>query len=208
MYTKTKLFSILTITSILAFTLSSCGGVNINETESIKKIGTTINENLEKGSLVTRVSLSCSSSSHTGWDVQSVSVDYINAKAETRELYIPLAAAGNKSDRAASGGIKMPDSPFIKEGPEKGRDIVDYDFSQLAKNIENAIKQSKESGIESISGLERYSIDFYKDATLDEHSWTLLSQATDTKLEGRKITTEYYQLKFNADATGSVTAGK
>lgn len=218
MDTKTKLFTLTFALSALVFLFTSCGkSVVINDAESIKSLTTTLNEHLKSDDKVSRIYITCSSASFTGWNIQAVNIDYTNDKNEKRELYLPFEAAGDKRDRPATTTVGGVDVSAImaqakqltgqEQTPSKvaSRTIADYDYTQIAKNIQKSIELAQEAGAITMSGLENYSVTFYENPADDEHFWTIMSKASDTKLEGRKIVTEYYQLMFKADGTGKVT---
>lgn len=225
MYTKTKLFTLGTILSVLSILFSSCGqSVTVNDTESMATLGAIVKEHLEADVRVKRIFISCSTSSYTGWGIQSISFNYTNANGEHRELFLPIEGTGNKSDRPSKtpagkvdvsaiishaqgiSGQKQETATQDTTTPKvtATRVISDYDYSQIAKNIQESMKMAHEAGAPA-TGVNTYSISLYSDPARDEHSWTLMSKASDTKLEGRKMVTEYYQLQFAADGNGKVT---
>ena len=193
-----KLFAMSVVA--LAFLFTSCSGnPDMTKEEDMKKISEIIEKELPEGAMVTSVSLSPLKSDGFSTEARLVNVYYFDAEDNEHTLAIfPAGDIEPKDD--VKGKRKTP------KGTKniKGRSIKDYDFSQITKNINAAATEviAKEY---TYSGLGSYTITFYQNPEEDTHDFSIQSKvANSTQVQGRRITTQYYEFDCKADAAGNV----
>lgn len=191
--------------ALFAFIFTSCSGnIDLTKEEDSKKISEAINKDLKEDAKATSVMLSILSNGFST-ECDMIIVYYKTPEDENRQLTLFPSGKAENSDEESKFKVSEVRIPGRAEPAKKGRAIKDYDFSVVSKNIAKAAEQVIAKGHE-YSGLGTYTITYFEDATLDKHTFSILSKVENsTKIQGRSIVTEYYEFDCKADAAGNVT---
>lgn len=202
---KIRFIQYTTVLVICFLTLSCSETISFLENSQLADLNSKVNEYVQSNDKVEDITLLGTTTTSVGFDIEALSINYLNEANERRKVYVPLSGSSEARDdvnRVNSVDILLK----TKEGNklQKGRSISKYDFTIIKTNIDDAIAQAKEAGY-TVEGINSYTIVFYDDASFDRHSFSLLSKVEDsTRLQGRRIVTEYYELTCSVSEDGSV----
>lgn len=202
---KIKFISSVALLTALLFTMVSCGGtIDFTKESQLSKLNGKIEEYIKPEDKVQDMNLFGSTSTSVGFDIQSISINYLNEDEDRRKVYIPISSSGEAKDEVNTiNPIEIPSKKGEKLSP-KGRSIVGYNFNTISTNINKAIDVAKEAGY-TVEGISSYTIVFYQDSLQDRHSFSLLSKVDNsTRLQGRHIVTEYNELSCSVNESGEV----
>lgn len=190
---------ILTVFSFLLLTACSSSVVDCSDVKQMKNVGDEISSVIPKDAKVTNIYFTVNSTGSTvGTGFSSVRVCF-----DTPDKEYKVAEINFEDNNKSTISDNKTYVEYFGKGV-LGRDIANYDFGQIATNINKAESLLKEKNIE-VSGIDNYTIQIYENPQDDSHTFDLLSKNGSTKFTGRKISTEYLVIECEADSEGNVT---
>lgn len=172
-------------------------GPNITNQESIDKyLLKSLNKHIDSEATIYEIQIAATGNFTKNMDIATV---YFSAPGESNIQTSNIVLTGNQKPRVREA---MSDSNREKRG---GRKLGDIDFSKIAANIAVAKEMLDEEEMD-LDGVNSYTMLLNSDASKDISKFSLESKIGSefSVRDGGKVTSEYYILKFEADADGNV----
>jgi len=185
--------------------LNSCdfiSGLVVTDQGSIDRL---LRKNIEKhiDSQSTIYDIRLATTSDFSTEMNVITVTFMEPGSSEVKKY-NITVPGNQEPRDNS---KFVDRKLKNKTVEEGVKLSDADFSQIASNINKGAEIIKPENM-NLDGVNYYQITFDKDPLKAIHAFSILSKAGTefgSKHGRAALVTNYYEVKFKADASGNVT---